>query len=171
CRECHGTGRKRQSKTLKVKIPAGVDSGSQLRMSQEGEAGPPGAVPGDLYIVLQVEQSEIFERQGNDLYLDLPLTFSQVALGDEVKIPTLEKEVTLKIPAGTQAGTQFRLGGKGIPDVHGRGRGDLFVLARIITPKRISKEQQRLFEELKKAEEKKSLLERIKEFAKEKLGK
>ncbi len=166
CKECHGNGRKTEVRSIKIKIPAGVDTGSQLRVSKEGEAGVHGAPAGDLYVVIHVKSSDMFERQKYELYLDLPLSFSQAALGDEIKVPTLEKEVTLKIPAGTQSGTQFRLSGRGVPYLDGHGQGDLFVIARIQTPVSVSKEQRKLLEELKKLEEKKSLLDRIKDFAK-----
>ena len=105
-----------------------------------------------------MQESDIFKREGNDILLELPLSFSQAALGDEIKIPTLEKEVTLKIPAGTQTGTRFRLTGKGIPYLNGLGKGDEYILARIVTPKRLSKEQKKLFEDLKKTRRKKKLI-------------
>jgi molecular chaperone DnaJ len=168
CNKCHGEGRIKIDKKLKVNIPAGVDNGSQLRISGEGEAGFNGARSGDLYLILNVEDSEIFERHGNDLYLEVPITFSQAALGDEIKVPTLKKEVSVKIPAGIQPNTNLRIKGSGIEDVHGYGPGDLFIIVKIVTPKKLSKEQRKLFEGLKKTEEKRSLLERIKDWAKEK---
>ncbi len=166
CKTCSGEGRLRQTKTLNVKIPAGVNTGSQLRVPNEGEAGNRGTRSGDLYIFLVVGESDIFKREGNDIYLELPLSFSQAALGDEIKIPTLEKEVTLKIPSGTQTGTSFRLAGKGIPYLDTMGKGDEFVVVNIVTPKKLTKEQRKLFEDLQKHEENKTLLDKIKEFAK-----
>ncbi|MBS3152557.1 molecular chaperone DnaJ [Candidatus Woesearchaeota archaeon] len=166
CKECNGTGRMVKNKTVKVKVPSGVDNGSKLRISRSGEAAVRGGIAGDLYIILKVKDSDIFERDENDLYLHVPISFSQAALSDEVKIPTLEKEVSIKIPSGAQSGTKFRLKGQGIPYLDGYGRGDLFVIIDVVTPKNLSKEQKKLFEELKKTEEKKSLLEKIKEFAK-----
>ena len=166
CRECNGTGRLTKIKNIKVKIPAGVDNGSRLKISRSGEAGLRGSVSGDLYIILKVKPSEIFERDDNDLFLYVPISFSQAALSDEVNVPTLEKEVSIKIPAGTQNGTKFRLSGKGVPYLDGYGKGDLYVIINVITPKHISREQKKLFEELKKTEEKKSLIDKIKEFAK-----
>jgi len=169
CKECNGSGRAHKIKKLKINIPAGVDNESQLRVNKEGESGVRGSISGDLYIVIYVKESEIFEREENNIYLEVPISFSQAALGDEVKIPTLEKEVTLKIPSGTQPGDKFKLSGKGAPYVDGYGRGDQIVIVRVITPKSLNKEQKKLFEELKKNEDKKSLLDKIKEFAKGKL--
>jgi len=166
CSHCHGEGRVSGERKVTVKIPAGVHSGSQLRVSREGEAGPAGSVPGDLYVVLHVKESNIFRREDYDLYLDLPLSFSQAALGDTIKIPSLEGDVSLKIPPGTQSETKFRLRDKGVPYLQRHGRGDLFAIAKVCTPNKLNKEQKKLFEQLQKHDEKKSLLERIKEFAK-----
>lgn len=168
CKECSGEGRIHKTKKLKVNIPAGVDNGSQLRIQNEGEAGANGARTGDLYIILDVDESDIFERRNNDLYLEVPITFSQAALGDEIKVPTLKKDVAVKIPAGIQSNTNLRLKGEGVPDVHGYGPGDLFIVIKVLTPKKLSKEQKELFTKLKKTEEKKSLLERIKDWANDK---
>ncbi len=169
CNNCKGQGRLIKEKTIKINIPPGVDQDSQLKVRGEGESGIRGTTAGDLYIVINVEESEIFERQGNDIILEIPLSFSQAALGDEIKIPTLEKEIKLKIPEGTQTGMKFRLKGEGIPYLDGYGKGDLYIIVSIITPKSLSKEQKKLLEQLKKTEDKKSLLDRIKEFAKRKL--
>lgn len=168
CRHCHGEGRIELLKEIKANIPAGVDTGSTLRVPGEGEAGPQGSSSGDLYITVQVEESDIFKREENDLYIELPLTFSQAALGCEVKVPTLKKEITVKIPAGTQSGTHIRLKHEGFPDVHGYGPGDLYIIIEVVTPKHLSKEQKQLLEKLAKTEEKKSILERIKEWASKK---
>jgi len=166
CGECDGSGRVLSDKDIKIKIPAGIDTGNSLRVSHEGEYGMNGGLAGDLYVVVSVESSDIFERQDHDLYLDIPLSFSQVALGDEISIPTLEKDVTLKIPSGTQSGTKFRVKGRGIPYVNSDERGDIFVIINVITPHKLSKEQKKLFESLKKTEDKKSILDKIKDFAK-----
>jgi len=166
CNTCGGEGVVEERVEVSINIPAGVDDGSRLRVPGEGEAGTRGSRAGDLYIDVSVRPSDIFKREGNDLYLDLPITFSQAALGDEIKIPTLEKEVKIKIKAATQSGTHYKLSGKGVPSVNGYGRGDLYVIANIITPKKLSKDQKALFTKLKKTEEKKSILDRIKEFAK-----
>lgn len=166
CSDCNGTGRIIKPKKIKIKIPAGVDNGSQLRIAREGEAGLKGSMPGDLYILIHVQESEIFRRKENDIYLDLPLSFSQAALGDEVKIPTLKGDVKLKIPAGTQSGTKFRLSGKGVAYFDGYGYGNQYIIINVITPKKLNKEQKKLFEQLKDLEDKKSLIDKIKEFAK-----
>lgn len=165
CSKCEGTGVVKETAKIKVNIPAGVDNGTQLRVSAEGEAGPRGARAGDLYVVLSVEESDVFERRGNDLYIHLPVTFSQAALGDEIKIPTLKKEVKIKIKPGTQTGTHMRLSGKGVPYADGYGRGDLYIVLTIETPKKLSREQKSLMTKLKKTEKKKSILDKIKDFA------
>ncbi len=166
CQECNATGRFSKRKSVKVKIPAGVNDGSRLRIRGEGEAGIKNNQAGDLYVMINVNPSEIFGREDSDLYLDIPVSFSQAALGDEIEIPTLEKEVSIKIPAGTQSGTKFRLKGKGVPYLDGYGRGDIYITVNVVTPKKLAKDQKKLFEQLKKTDEKKSLLEKIKEFAK-----
>ena len=166
CSPCDGEGRVYRTESVQVKIPAGVHSGMQLRVPGKGEAGKQGKHQGDLYVHITVEESDIFIRQDNDLFLEIPLTFSQVALGDEVSVPTLDKEVTLKITSGTQSGTKFRLKGKGVPYVDGFGKGDLYVIARVQTPQKLTKEQKDLFQKLKKGDGEKSLLEKIKEFTK-----
>ncbi len=166
CQECNGTGRASKKKSINVKIPAGVNENSRLRINGAGEAGIKNSPSGDLYVQIHVGPSEIFEREDNDLYLDVPVSFSQAALGDEIDIPTLEKEVSIKIPPGTQGGTRFRLKGKGVPHLDGYGRGDIYVTVNIVTPKKLTKEQKKLFEQLRKTDEKKSLIEKIKEFAK-----
>ncbi|MBI2148234.1 molecular chaperone DnaJ [Candidatus Woesearchaeota archaeon] len=166
CKECNGTGRVTKNKNVKVKVPAGVGDGAKLRISRGGEAGVRGSSAGDLYVILKVKPSEIFEREENDLYLHVPISFSQAALGEDIKVPTLEKDVNIKIPNGTQSGTKFRLKGQGVPYLDGYGRGDLYVIIDVLTPKHLTKEQKKLFENLKKTEEKKSLIEKIKEFAK-----
>ena len=131
-----------------MKIPAGVDSGSRLRISGEGEGGVQGGPPGDLYVVLVVGEHEIFERQENNIHCSIRISFPQAALGASIRVPTLEGEETLSIPAGTQSGNIFRLKGKGIPSVNGRGRGDQFVSVNIVTPKKLNREQRRLLEQL-----------------------
>ncbi len=164
CKECNATGRVSKSKTIKVKIPAGVKTGSQLRVSSEGEAGLRGSRSGDLYVVMFVKPSKIFRREGNDIYLDVPISFSQAAMGDQIKVPTVEKEVTLKIPSGTQSGTKFRLKGKGFSYLDGYGKGDQYVQIIVETPKKLNKEQKKLFSKLKELEKEKPILEKIKEF-------
>lgn len=141
CSDCHGTGKVRKQRKIHVKVPAGVDDGAQLRVSGEGEAGTRGGPPGDLYIVIRVKPHEFFEREGDDIYCEVPLTFAQAALGDEIEIPTLTEKVKLKIPAGTQTGTYFRLKGKGVPRLRGYGQGDQHVKVVVVTPTNLTEEQ------------------------------
>jgi len=147
CPECHGTGKVKKQRKIHVKIPAGVDDGEQLRISGEGEPGIRGGPPGDLYIVIRVKPHEFFEREGDDIYCEVPLTFAQAALGDEIEIPTLTGKVKLKIPAGTQTGTYFRLRGKGVPRLRGYGQGDQHVKVVVVTPTNLSEEQKNLLRE------------------------
>lgn len=149
CRACRGEGRLHAEKTLEIKIPAGVDHGARLRISGEGEAGVRSGEAGDLYVVVFVKEHPYFQRDGNDLHCALPISFSQSALGTEIRVPTLDdKEEFLKIPEGTQTGTTFRIRGKGIHFLNGRGRGDLFVTVRVMTPQKLTREQRRLLEQL-----------------------
>jgi molecular chaperone DnaJ len=144
CGECHGTGKVKRQRTIHVKIPAGVDDGAQLRISGEGEAGTRGGPNGDLYVVIRVKPHEFFEREGDDIYCEVPLTFAQAALGDEIEIPTLTEKVKLKIPPGTQTDTYFRLKGKGVPRLRGYGQGDQHVKVVVVTPTNLSEEQKEL---------------------------
>ena len=148
CKECRGQGRVEKEKSLEVKIPAGVETGSRLRVSGEGESGVNGGPAGDLFVVIHVKEHETFERQGANLYSAVPVTFSQAALGAEIKVKTLDGEEDLKIPAGTQTGTVFRIKSHGMPVLGGRGKGDLFVAATLITPKSLTKEQRKALEKL-----------------------
>ncbi|MFD2671582.1 molecular chaperone DnaJ [Marinicrinis sediminis] len=147
CATCHGSGKLKKQRNIHLKIPAGVDDGAQLRVSGEGEAGTRGGPPGDLYVVIRVKSHEFFEREGDDIYCEVPLTFAQVALGDEIEVPTLTGKVKLKIPAGTQTGTYFRLKGKGVPRLRGYGQGDQHVKAVVVTPSNLSEEQKELLKE------------------------
>ncbi|MBC8080204.1 MAG: molecular chaperone DnaJ [Gorillibacterium sp.] len=144
CTDCHGSGKVKTQRKIHVKIPAGVDDGAQLRVSGEGEAGSKGGPPGDLYIVLRVKAHDFFEREGDDIYCEVPLTFAQAALGDEIEIPTLTEKVKLKIPPGTQTDTQFRLKGKGVPRIRGYGQGDQHVKVVVVTPTTLSDDQKEL---------------------------
>lgn len=144
CPECHGRGQSKVSRKLKVKIPAGVDTGSRLRMSGEGETGELGGPPGDLYIIIRVKPHKLFARQGDDLIYEAPISFVQATLGDEIEIPTLEEKVKLKIPEGTQPGTRFRLKSKGIPHIKGYGQGDLHVRVNVLIPKNLSEKQREI---------------------------
>jgi molecular chaperone DnaJ len=154
CKTCRGQGRVEKEQQLEIKIPAGVDTGARLRLAGEGEAGTNGGYAGDLYVVIHVKEHELFERQGNNLYVNVPITFTQAALGAEVKVPTLDGEEMLTIPESAQTGSIFRLKGKGIVSLQGHGRGDLFVVVTIVTPTRLTREQKRLLEELASIEEK-----------------
>lgn len=153
CKNCKGQGRVEKEKTLELKIPAGVETGSRLRVTGEGEGGTSGAPSGDLYVVIHVAEHETFERQGANLYSAVPITFAQAALGTEIKVKTLYGEEDLKIPAGTQTGTVFRIKSQGMPALGGKGRGDLFVAVTLITPKTLTKEQRKLLEQLAEIED------------------
>ncbi len=153
CKKCRGQGRVEKEKTIEIKIPAGVETGSRLRVTGEGEAGVNGGPSGDLFIVLHVAANENFERQGANLYSAVPVTFAQAALGAEVNVKTLDGEEELKIPAGTQTGTIFRIKGHGMPNLGGRGKGDLFVAVTLVTPKTLTKEQRKLLEQLAEIED------------------
>jgi molecular chaperone DnaJ len=131
-----------------VKIPAGIATGQQLRLHGEGEHGSAGGPPGDLYVVIHVQEHAFFHREGDDLYCELPMGFPTLALGGEVKVPTLDGREDLSIPAGTQPGARFRIRGKGMPNVSGRGHGDLHVIARVEVPKKLTREQKQLLEQL-----------------------
>lgn len=148
CHSCHGAGRLARERKLLVKIPAGIATGQQLRLQGEGEAGGPGAASGHLYVVIHVREHEFFRRDGNNLFCEIPVNFTTLALGGEVVVPTLDGVENAKVPEGTPTGTTLQLRGKGMPDVNGHGRGDLFVALRVQTPKKITKEQRRRLEAL-----------------------
>lgn len=150
CSTCRGNGKKVETKTIEVKIPAGVDNGNQLRIPGKGEAGINGGPNGDVYLEFTVESHPIFERRGNDVYMELPITMADAALGTKVDIPTLTGNVKLSIPAGSQTNDKHRLKGKGIEDVNYRNKGDMYVILNIVVPKKLTKEQKKLFEQLKK---------------------
>lgn len=147
CSTCGGTGRVKKRRKIAVKIPAGIDDGQQLRVSGQGEPGINGGPAGDLYVVFHIQPHEFFERDGDDVYCEIPITFAQAALGDELEVPTLHGKVKLKVPAGTQTGTKFRLRGKGIPNVRGRGTGDQHIIVKVITPTKLTEKQKQLLEE------------------------
>lgn len=170
CPECSGTGRVRKTKTLNVKIPAGIADDQTIRLSGEGEAGTRGGSSGDLLIHVNVKKHEVFERDGNNIILDLPITFSQAALGASIEIKTLYGMVNLKIPSGIQSGTKLKLSGKGIDNkINGR-KGDQIVNVTVVTPNSLTNEQKELFEKLSKTDETRnsSIFERIKKFFKQK---
>lgn len=141
CPTCHGSGHEKKAHEVKVTVPAGVEDGQQMRLQNQGEAGENGGPYGDLYVVFRVEESDIFDRDGAEIYYELPLNFVQAALGDEINVPTVHGAVKLKVPAGTQTGTNFRLRGKGAPKLRGTGNGDQHVKVKLITPKNLNEEQ------------------------------
>ncbi|NTW05625.1 MAG: molecular chaperone DnaJ [Peptococcaceae bacterium] len=147
CVTCKSAGKVRKNKSIHVKIPAGVDNGTRVRMAGEGEPGIMGGPKGDLYIYIHVKPHKFFRREGNDVTMEIPLGFAQAALGDEIEIDTLDGKAKLKIPEGTQSGTVFRLRGKGINDLHGYGRGDQMVQVKIITPTKLSEKEKSLLKE------------------------
>ncbi|MFA5142534.1 MAG: molecular chaperone DnaJ [Candidatus Omnitrophota bacterium] len=153
CAACGGRGRMRTKRNIKVKIPAGVDTGARLRIHGEGEAGEKGTKPGDLYLHLEVEPHEIFERHGADIYCEVPIDFTIASLGGEVEVPTLDGRIMMKIPAGTHGGRVFRLRGKGIAHLHEYGRGDQLVKVEIDVPADMTSEQRRTLREFAKASE------------------
>ena len=146
CGECHGRGRVRKTKTLSVKVPAGVDDGDRIRLSGEGEAGRNGGPPGDLYVEIQVNPHKLFTRDGPDLACEVPVSVATVTLGGEVQLPTLDGNVSLKVPPGTQSGKIFRLRGKGVRTVRGSGTGDLFAKVAVETPVNLTAEQKDLLQ-------------------------
>jgi molecular chaperone DnaJ len=150
CPKCQGQGRLRKAESLSVKIPAGVDNGSRLKLRGEGEAGYAGGPPGDLYVVIHVREHELFVRQDNDVVIEVPISFPQASLGTEVEVPTLEGKVKLRIPPGTQSGKVLRLKGKGIVDLHGYGRGDQLIKVLVETPRNLTARQRELLEEFAK---------------------
>jgi molecular chaperone DnaJ len=149
CNLCRGEGYSQTEKKLRVNIPAGVDTGTRLRLQNEGNPGPPGALPGDLYVVIKVTEHPIFERRNTDLHCTLPINVAQAALGDEISIDTFDGPQSIKITEGTQSGAQYKLRNLGVPEVNGRGRGDLYVHIDVQVPKKLTKEQRRLFEQLR----------------------
>lgn len=168
CETCQGAGRVERERSMEVKIPAGVETGSRLRIAGEGEAGTQGGPSGDLYVVLHVSEHEQFERQGSNLYASVPITFAQAALGSEVPVQTLDAHQQLKIPAGTQTGTVFRVKGQGMPVLGGRGRGDLFVSVTVVTPTTLTRDQRKLLEQLSEIEttdlEDKGLIDKVRDI-------
>ena len=147
CTRCHGTGSLRDRKTLLVKVPPGVESGNRIKLVGEGGQGTKGGPNGDLYVLISVQEHSIFTRDGNDVICEIPVTFTQAALGCEIEVPSLGGKVPLKIPEGIQSGRKFRLRGMGIQQLQGHGRGDQLVVVRVETPVNLSKQQKELLEE------------------------
>jgi molecular chaperone DnaJ len=148
CKRCHGQGRIKETKKIKVTIPAGIDDGQTLKLANQGEAAFYGGEPGDLFISIHIRPHKYFRRQGDDLIYNLVIDFTQAALGDKIEIPTLDGQVKLKIPAGTQPGEMIKLRGKGMPQLYGQRRGDLIVKMQVKVPKRLSRQQKKLIKEL-----------------------
>lgn len=168
CPECHGQGRRRVRRSVKVRVPAGVDTGTRLRIPGAGESSPNGGQSGDLHILIRVRPHEDFEREGTNVYVDYPLSYIQAALGDEVEVPTLDGKVKLRVPEGTQTGTSFRLRGKGIVRLGSSQRGDQHVRVHVMTPMHLTDKQKELFRELGKelgentSEQTRTFIERMK---------
>jgi len=148
CPECRGQGRLEREKTIELRVPAGVDTGTRLRVPGEGEAGANGGPTGDLYVVLEVKEHAFFERRGADLYCTIPISIAQAALGADLAVPGLNGEERLKVPEGTQSGAVFRIKGRGLPDPRGGGRGDLYYHVRVLTPAKLTRDQRKLMEQL-----------------------
>jgi molecular chaperone DnaJ len=172
CETCHGHGQVEAERKLQIKVPAGVDTGSQLRITGEGEGGMLGGPPGDLYVVIRVEDHPFFKRDGSSLYCEMPVNIAQAALGATLDVPTLDGGTTrLSIPEGTQAGASFRIRQQGVPNLGSRGRGDLHVSIRVVTPTRLTGEQRKLMEQLGRvlpvpetSDKDKSILDRMKDI-------
>ncbi|MEJ8554310.1 molecular chaperone DnaJ [Tepidibacter sp. Z1-5] len=172
CSKCGGKGDITKKKQINIKIPAGIDDGSAIRLSGEGELGLRGGPRGDLYVVIDVLPHKLFERDGNDVYCEMPITFAQAALGDEVEVPTLDGKVKYKIPEGTQTGTVFRLREKGIPRLRSKTRGDQYVKVVVEVPKRLSEKQKDLLKQFAKEsgeevhEQRKNFFDKMKDLLK-----
>jgi molecular chaperone DnaJ len=151
CATCRGAGRVTKDRKIAVKIPAGIATGQQLRLQNEGEGGTAGGPPGHLYVVVHVQEHEFFRREGLNLFCEIPVNFTTLALGGEIQVPTLNGPEHVKVHEGTQTGTTLRLRGKGMPDVSGRGKGDLLATVQVQTPKKLTKEQRQLIEQLANA--------------------
>ena len=155
CAVCDGTGVVKKTRKLEIKIPAGAEEGTNLRVMKEGEAGEKGAEQGDLYVIIYVKPHDIFERHGDDIYVKVPIPFAVAALGGEIEVPTLDEKAKLKIPTGTQNNTVFRMKGKGIPYLHGHGTGNENVEVIIEVPEKLTKKQKEILKEFEKESKKK----------------
>ncbi len=170
CTKCHGQGAISTERNLKITIPAGVDNGTRLRLSGEGQTGANSGPPGDLYVFIKVEEHPVFERRDNDLHCTIPVNVTQAALGAQIEVPSLDGPEPFKIPEGTQSGAAFRLRGKGVPDVNGRGRGDLYIHVQVKIPSKLNREQKKLFEQLAETlpvdnePDKKGIFEKVKDY-------
>ena len=147
CTSCRGAGRTTKDRRITVKIPAGIANGQRLRLYGEGEHGAAGGPPGDLYVVIHVQEHRFFHREEDDLYCEVPVNFPTLALGGEIEVPTLDGKHQIAVPAGTQTGARFKLRGRGMPNVSGRGHGDLYVVVRAAVPKKLTKDQKKILEQ------------------------
>ncbi|XMB72579.1 molecular chaperone DnaJ [Mycoplasmatota bacterium WC30] len=154
CPNCHGEGVERISKEVEIRVPEGIETGQQIRLEGFGNKGHNSGPNGDLYIVFEVKKSDMFLRQGDDIIINIPITFAQAALGTEIEVPTVYGNVLLKIPNGTQSDSKFRIRGKGAPNVRSKIKGDQHVIVTVVTPGKLTNEQKRIFEQLSKIEEK-----------------
>ncbi|MCT4786807.1 molecular chaperone DnaJ [Exiguobacterium aestuarii] len=170
CPTCHGSGHVKKKQTVEVKIPAGIDNGQQIRLSGKGGPGVNGGPAGDLYVVVRVKAHEIFERVDQHIAMEMPVTFAQAALGAEIEVPTVHGNVSLKVPAGTQTGSKFRLRGKGMPSVRGGANGDQYVSVVVMTPKNMTDRQKELLREFEEisgesgVEEEHGMFQKMKKF-------
>jgi len=170
CRDCRGEGYRHANKRLKVTVPAGIADGNRLRVSGEGQPGTNGGPNGDLYIFFSIKEHPVFERHENDLHCRIPINVAQAALGAQLHVPTLEGPHELQIPEGTQNGTQLKIKGKGVPEVQGKGRGDLIVHIDVRIPAKLTRDQRRIFEELEdmlpvdNSPHEKGLLDKVKDY-------
>ena len=169
CSDCHGTGEIQRRKKLKFRIPAGIDDGQRIRLSGEGEAGRRGGPSGDLYVEVHVSESELFERDGSDLYCKIPIPFTTAVLGGTVDVPTISGKKELTIPAGTQHGTRLRMKGMGVP-TQSRGRGDLYVVIAVEIPTKLTSTQKDLLQQFVKASEDTGIYPKVKAFIKRHFG-
>lgn len=172
CNTCGGSGKETKTKRINVKVPAGVDNGSVISLRQEGEAGSNGGPAGDLYVYISVKEDPVFKRQGNHLFIDIPITFTEAALGAEIKVPTLDGVESFNLDEGTQTGTQFKLKGKGVPSLRGIGKGDLYFTVNIKVPTKLTEQQKKILlefsnesgEEYKQGtEQKKGFFDKVKD--------
>ncbi len=169
CKKCRGRGIVQETKKIKVRVPAGVDNGNRLRLSGEGEPGEYGGPPGDLYVVIFVEEDEVFKRQGQDLITQVEISFVKAALGGKADVPTLDEPVSMEIPKGTQSGKVFQLHGLGLPDPSGGQKGDLLIQVQVVTPTKLTKKQEELLREFENLEKEKTG-HKVKRFFKKVMG-
>lgn len=171
CSHCHGEGKIKVTREMMLNIPRGVDNGTRLRIAGGGQAGERGGQPGDLFVYINIRPHQIFKRQGNDVYCEVPISFVQAALGAEIETPTVDGKIQLKVPAGTQSGSVLKVPGKGIPFMRGEGRGDELVTIKVLTPRNLTERQKNLLRQFEEGvddqtvhPEKKSFLDKLKSF-------